>query len=50
MSARMALRRPAFWLVLLAAAGTTALAMGARRSLGLFLGAINTHTGLGLPA
>ncbi|MBP6900430.1 MAG: MFS transporter [Burkholderiaceae bacterium] len=36
-----------FW-VLLAAAGTFALTMGARQSMGLFLGAINSHTGLGL--
>ena len=35
-------------LVLLAAAGTFALTMGARQSMGLFLGAINTSTGLGL--
>jgi predicted MFS family arabinose efflux permease len=46
--ARTALRHPAFWLVLLAAAGTFALTMGARQSMGLFLSAINTHTGLGL--
>ena len=42
------LRRPAFWLVLLAAAGTTAITMGARQSMGLFLNAINTHTDLSL--
>jgi hypothetical protein len=30
-------RRSAFWLVLLAAAGTFALTMGARQSMGLFL-------------
>jgi predicted MFS family arabinose efflux permease len=36
-----------FW-VLLAAAGTFALTMGARQSMGLFLGPINTATGLGL--
>ena len=35
-------------LVLLAAAGTFALTMGARQSMGLFVGSINTHTGLGL--
>lgn len=35
-------------LVLLAAAGTFALTMGARQSMGLFLGPINTSTGLGL--
>ena len=37
-------------LVLLAAAGTFALTMGARQSMGLFVGSINTHTGLGLGA
>ena len=35
-------------LVLLAAAGTFALTMGARQSMGLFIGPINTQTGLGL--
>ena len=35
-------------LVLLAAAGTFALTMGARQSMGLFLGSMNTSTGLGL--
>ncbi len=35
-------------LVLLAAAGIFALTMGARQSMGLFLGSINTSTGLGL--
>ena len=39
---------PPFWLVLLAAAGTMALAMGVRQSMGLFLGDLNTATGLGL--
>ncbi|MDT7838508.1 MFS transporter [Aquabacterium sp. OR-4] len=39
---------PALAWVLLAAAGTFALTMGARQSMGLFLGAINSHTGLGL--
>ena len=38
---------PLAW-VLLAAAGTFALTMGARQSMGLFLGPINTSTGLGL--
>jgi MFS family permease len=42
------LRRPALWLVLLAAGGVFALTMGARQSMGLFLGPINTATGLGL--
>lgn len=41
-------RRTAFWLVLLAAAGTFALTMGSRQSMGLFLPALNTSTGLGL--
>jgi len=35
-------------LVMLAAAGTFALTMGARQSMGLFVGSINTHTALGL--
>jgi MFS family permease len=34
--------------VLLAAAGTFALTMGTRQSMGLFLGSLNTATGLGL--
>ncbi|MEO7941334.1 MAG: MFS transporter [Burkholderiaceae bacterium] len=38
----------AVWLVLLAAAGTFALTMGVRQSMGLFLGPLNTATGLGL--
>jgi predicted MFS family arabinose efflux permease len=44
-------RAPAYrplLLVLLAAAGTFALTMGARQSMGLFVGPINTHTALGL--
>ena len=41
-------RRLAVWLVLLAAAGTFSLTMGARQSMGLFLSTLNTHTGLGL--
>lgn len=40
--------RVAVGLVLLAAAGTFALTMGARQSMGLFLGALNTSTGLGI--
>ena len=36
------------WVVLLAAAGTFALTMGTRQSMGLFLGPLNTATGLGL--
>jgi len=39
---------PAFAVVLLAAAGTFALTMGARQSMGLFLNTLNSHTGLGL--
>jgi predicted MFS family arabinose efflux permease len=41
-------RRKAFWLVMLAAAGTFALTMGVRQSMGLFLPALNTATALGL--
>jgi len=40
--------RPAMWLVLLAAAGTFALTMGTRQTMGLFLSSLNTSTGLGL--
>lgn len=45
-----ALRRaaPGVALVLLAAAGTFALTMGARQSMGLFVGTLNTSTGLGI--
>ncbi|WP_372524706.1 MFS transporter [Piscinibacter sp.] len=39
---------PTFFWVLLAAAGTFALTMGARQSMGLFVGVLNTSTGLGL--
>lgn len=45
---RDAQRRAALWLVLLASAGTFALTMGSRQSMGLFLPALNTATGLGL--
>lgn len=43
-------RRPmaAFLWVLVAAAGTFALTMGARQSMGLFISPINTQTGLGI--
>lgn len=41
-------RRVALWLVLLAAAGTFALTMGTRQTMGLFLSSLNTSTGLGL--
>jgi predicted MFS family arabinose efflux permease len=40
--------RNALWWVLLAAAGTYALTMGTRQTMGLFLSPINTATGLGL--
>ena len=38
----------AVWLVLLAAAGAFALTMGVRQTMGLFLSALNTSTGLGV--
>ena len=41
-------RQVAVGLVLLAAAGCFAVTMGARQSMGLFLGNLNTSTGLGL--
>lgn len=41
-------RQVAVWLVLLAAAGTFALTMGTRQTMGLFLGPLNTATGLGI--
>src|SRR5438876_12423986 len=41
-------RGAAVSVVLLAAAGTFALTMGARQSMGLFVSTLNTHTGLGL--
>jgi MFS family permease len=40
---------PLVW-VLLASAGTFALTMGARQSMGLFVNTLNTHTGVGLAA
>ena len=40
--------RKAVWLVLLAAAGTFALTMGTRQTMGLFLSPMNTSTGLGV--
>jgi predicted MFS family arabinose efflux permease len=40
--------RKAFWLVLLAAAGTFALTMGTRQTMGLFMSPLNTATGLGI--
>jgi predicted MFS family arabinose efflux permease len=41
-------RHLAVWLVLLAAAGTFALTMGVRQSMGLFLSSLNTSTGVGV--
>jgi MFS family permease len=38
----------ALWLVLLATAGTFALTMGVRQTMGLFLSGLNTSTGLGI--
>lgn len=38
----------AVWLVLMAAAGTFALTMGTRQTMGLFLSSLNTSTGLGV--
>ena len=43
-----AVRPLAPWLVLLAAAGAFALTMGVRQTMGLFLSALNTSTGLGV--
>ena len=40
--------RMGFWWVLLAAAGTFAVTMGTRQTMGLFIGPLNTQTGLGL--
>ncbi|MBL8311482.1 MAG: MFS transporter [Burkholderiales bacterium] len=40
--------RHAVWLILLAAAGTFALTMGTRQTMGLFLADVNTATGLGI--
>jgi MFS family permease len=41
-------KRMALWLVLIAAAGTFALTMGTRQTMGLFLSSLNTSTGLGI--
>jgi hypothetical protein len=41
---------PSLAWVLVAAAGTFALTMGARQSMGLFVGMLNTATGVGLAA
>ncbi|MBP6529059.1 MAG: MFS transporter [Burkholderiales bacterium] len=43
-----ALKKHAMWIVLLAAAGTFALTMGVRQTMGLFLADVNTSTGLGI--
>lgn len=48
MSESLAPRRIALPLILLAAAGTFALTMGVRQTMGLFLSSLNTSTGLGL--
>ena len=45
---RTAAPQAAFWLVLLAAAGTFALTMGTRQTMGLFMSPLNTATGLGV--
>jgi predicted MFS family arabinose efflux permease len=45
---RGAVRVWALWLVLLAAGGTFALTMGVRQTMGLFMSALNTSTGLGV--
>ena len=47
-TAKNTANRTALWLVLLAAAGTFALTMGTRQTMGLFLSPLNTATGLGL--
>jgi MFS family permease len=41
-------KKYAMWIVLLAAAGTFALTMGTRQTMGLFLADVNTSTGLGI--
>ena len=41
-------RHLSVWLVLLAAAGTFALTMGVRQTMGLFLSSLNTATGVGV--
>src|SRR3954468_15782572 len=45
---RSGVRAPMVWVVLLASAGAFALTMGVRQTMGLFLGPLNTATGLGL--
>lgn len=41
-------RQLATWIVLLAAAGAFAMTMGVRQTMGLFMGSLNTSTGLGV--
>jgi predicted MFS family arabinose efflux permease len=48
MATNSAGKHAGLWLVLLAAAGTFALTMGTRQTMGLFLSPLNTSTGLGL--
>ncbi len=48
MSDKSPVKQLAVWLVLLAGAGTFALTMGTRQTMGLFLSSLNTSTGLGL--
>ncbi len=43
-----AIKKHAMWVVLLAAAGTFALTMGTRQTMGLFLADVNSSTGLGI--
>jgi predicted MFS family arabinose efflux permease len=43
-----AIKKHAMWLVLLAAAGTFAVTMGTRQTMGLFLADVNKSTGLGI--
>src|SRR3954464_10796957 len=45
---RAGVRAPLVWVVLLASAGTFALTLGVRQTMGLFLSPLNTSTGLGL--
>lgn len=42
------IKKHAVWLVLMAAAGTFALTMGVRQTMGLFMGSLNKSTGLGV--
>jgi predicted MFS family arabinose efflux permease len=48
MSSTSQAKQTVMWLVLVAAAGTFALTMGTRQTMGLFLSPLNTSTGLGL--